>query len=198
MFPAGALHPLLSTGEATSEMLFSAGPFSARHTGAKGSFQPQPFCCPMTGWERCGSSAYRRESSRGWDLNRVYEGRVQSRQSKAHFSGAQPQGKKQQAQSATQKTLLRCVSDRLPAQVAQRDCGTLSLEIFKSHPDMVLGYWVQVSLLEQEGWIRWLQRSLWTLTAQWFCVWIKLSHDTGTELNTAPGYSSLGVLVHVT
>lgn len=88
------------------------------------------------------------------DLISVHEGRVQSRQNKAHFSGAQTQGKKQQSQTATQKTFLHCVSDRLPAQVAQRGCRTLSLEIFKSHPDMVLGYWVQVSLLEQEGCIR--------------------------------------------
>jgi len=39
---------------------------------------------------------------------------------------------------------------RLPRQVVDSP----SLEIFKSHLEMVLGNWLLVALLEQSGWIR--------------------------------------------
>ena len=47
---------------------------------------------------------------------------------------------KQEVPSKHQKTLFYCEDDRAVAQVAQRACESPSLEIFKSHLDIVLGY----------------------------------------------------------
>jgi len=50
--------------------------------------------------------------------------------------------------SEHKETLFYCEGDRALAQVAQRGCGVSSLEIFKSHLDIVLGNQLLVALLE--------------------------------------------------
>lgn len=83
----------------------------------------------------------------------IMKERVQSGWNQSLCSKAQCQGKKQWGEEKlaavwTLGSTFYCEGDWALARVAQKACG-VSLEIFQSHLDMVLGKWFQVNLLEQ-------------------------------------------------
>ena len=119
---------------------------------------------------------------------------MKRRERQAPFSGAQWQDQRQRAQTNTGGSLwtsgnifftVRVTEDwhKMSREVVESP----SLEILKKYLDIIMGNQLWVTLLEQECWTRWAQRSLSTWTILWFCnrdlCHIRPKPTEGTELN---------------